>query len=99
MAKLYISEFQFMGANTYDESSIARQPSLVNQTVDFSGGAAASAAFSANTTYIRVWSDTQCCMKFGAAPVATTTDTPMAPSQPEYFGVTPAQKLSAVILG
>src|SRR6185503_15446290 len=98
MAKLYISEFQFMGANGYDGASMARQPPLVNQVVDFTAGVAASAAFSASTTFVRVWSDAQCCVKYGTAPTATVNDMPMAASQPEYCGVTPGQKVSAIIL-
>lgn len=98
MAKLYISEYQFMGANGYGESQIQREPSLVDQVVDFSGGAAASAAFSASTTYVRIWSDVDCCIKFGTAPVATVSNRPITAKVAEFCGVTPGSKVSAVTL-
>jgi hypothetical protein len=96
MARLFISEYQFMGANDYDEAQIAREPSLVDQVVDFSGGATASAAFSANTNYIRIWSDIDCCVKFGTSPVATTANRPITAKVAESCGVTPGAKVSAI---
>lgn len=99
MAKLYISEFQFMGANDYGALPIARQPAVANQApVDFTGVAAPSAAFGGNTTVVRVWSDTKCCVRFGASPTATVADMPLAANTTEYFGVTPGQKVSAIVL-
>lgn len=98
MAKIYISEFQFMGANGYDQADIARQPAILTQVVDFTAGATASAAFSAATTFVRAWSDTKCCLKFGTAPVATTSDMPLSLGVSETFGVAPGQKLSAITL-
>lgn len=98
MAKVYIGEVEFMGAGGYDQAPIARLPFLVDQVIDFTSGATPSAAFSSATTYIRIWSDTQCCITYGATPVATTTKTPMSAFAPEYFGVAPGSKISVIAL-
>lgn len=98
MAKLYISEYQFMGANGYDASQIPREPSLADQVVDFTAGATQSAAFSAATTYISIWSDVDCCVMFGSNPTATTSKRPVAAKTREACGVRPGDKVSVITL-
>lgn len=51
----------------------------------------------ANTTVVRVYCTSDAHIAFGAAPTATTNDTPIAADAPEYFRVTPGvDKISAV---
>jgi hypothetical protein len=93
MAVLYISE--------YTEASqfaptLGPEPALVNQAVTFTTSTQ-SAAFSRNTTMVRLHADTACFIKFGLNPTATTaTDARMAAGQTEYFKVLPGYKVAAV---
>ena len=56
---------------------------------------AASAAFHKSTKYVRVYSDADCFIDYGTAPVATTGHIPMAADSPEYFGVASTKKIAA----
>lgn len=96
MSKLYIAEFS--GAQTQQSGGapVVSLPPIAEQVVDFSGGAAVSAAFSNSTTLIRIESDATCSIKVGPTPVATTANSRVAGDSPEYFGVTPGQKISAI---
>lgn len=77
------------------------RPRLTPQTgqaVTITGTSAQSAAFAASTKYIRLVSTTACWIQFGANPTATTT-TPsilLAANVPEFFGVTPGQKVAGI---
>ena len=53
-------------------------------------------AIEAQTYAVRVVCTTASHIKFGAAPTATTSDIYMPAGVPEYFVVTPGQKISAV---
>jgi hypothetical protein len=83
--KAYISEFGVLGTAQNGVPQIAAQPSLTEQTVDFSGGVTSSAAFSGGTKYIRIMCDSRCSIQFGGT--ATINKLPMAADTPEYFGV------------
>lgn len=99
-AKLYISEYPnlgFVGAAQSVSAPIAPEPSITDQTpVDFTAGAAQSAAFNTKTRLIRVICDVQCSVKFGAAPTATNANKPLPGLSPEYFAVRPGDKLSVI---
>jgi hypothetical protein len=94
--KAYISEFGVLGTSNNGVPQIAAQPSLTEQTVDFSGGVTSSAAFGGGTKYIRILCDSRCSVQFGAAPTATTSKMPLAADTPEYFGVQPGEKVSVI---
>ena len=96
MTLLYISEYtgKITGPNG-EPIQAGQEPSVTTQTVSFTT-ATASAAFSANTRLVRVSSDGECHLSFGAAPTATTSHLQMQADSPEYFVVTPGQKVSAV---
>jgi hypothetical protein len=67
-----------------------------DQVVAYTGTAAASAAFGAVTTCVRLYSTTNCFVAFGAAPVAVVTNMPLYANSPEYFMVQPGSKVSAI---
>ena len=46
--------------------------------------------------FIRVNTDTACCIAVGASPVATTSNSRLAANQTEYFGVTQGDTLSVI---
>lgn len=92
MAVLYISEYS---AISIPDAPIASEPSLATQTVAI-GTEADSAAFSANTRYVRVHSDAICSIAFGASPTATTASMRLDAGQTEYFSVIPGHKVSVI---
>jgi hypothetical protein len=100
MPKLYITEYKSIvplgGAYVSVVAQIAAEPGVDQSPVDFSGGVASSASFAAATTYIRVVCDAQCSVLFGTNPTATNSNKMLPALAPEYFGVTPGQKISVV---
>jgi hypothetical protein len=67
------------------------------QKVDFTAASAASAAFGAQTYAIRVVATEDCHIKVGdGAVTATAAETYLPADLPEYFTVTPGQKVAAV---
>lgn len=97
-AKLYISEYTSLPFVQGYLAQIATEPGLDQTPVDFSGGAASSAAFSKRTTYVRVLCDVQCSVLFGAAPAATNANKVLPALTPEYFAVTPGQSLKISVI-
>lgn len=96
-AKLYISEYSSVTIASAIPAQVAFEPAVTDQTpVDYSGGVVSSAAFNNATAYIRVLCDTQCSVKFGATPTATTSSKLLPALTPEYFGVVPGQKISVI---
>jgi hypothetical protein len=90
MSKLYISEYarvtQASGpGNTAVQAP--EEPPVATQVVDFTSGAAQSAAFNAKTRFVRLHADAICSVKFGAAPTATVSDPRLALGQTEYRGI------------
>lgn len=95
-SRVWISEFASLGTSLNNATpQIATLPSLVNQsTLDISGGVQNSAAFNAQTKYIRVVCEVQCAVKGGSG--ATTSDMLMPAFGAEYFGVQPAGTISVI---
>lgn len=95
MAKLYYSEYSVVGAFE-TPAQMALEPSIEAKVVDFSSGEAKSGAFNVRTRFVRVWADADCCLAFGTNPTADENSLPVAAKAPEYFGVAPGDKLSAI---
>jgi hypothetical protein len=100
MAKLYVTEFQKMGhaensADIGGVPQVARLPALTTQVVTYTTSTA-SAAFGADTRFIRVHTDAACHILVADTPTATTSHLKMVADQTEYFAVTPGQKIAAV---
>jgi hypothetical protein len=67
------------------------------QTVAYTDSAVASTnAFATGTQVVRVSSTTGCHIVFGGTPVATASNAYLKGGEPEYFVVTPGQKISAI---
>jgi hypothetical protein len=94
--RVWISEFAALGASSTNvPAQIATLPTLVDQTVlDVTSGIQTSAAFNAQTKYIRVCVEAQTAAKVGGA--ATTASMPMLAGQCEYFGVQGGATLSVI---
>ena len=87
MAFLYVAEFSEVGRRLDGLEQIAKMPPLAEQRVAIGGASAASAAFNASTSIIRVHTDAICSISIGAAPTATTSMIRLAADQTEYFAV------------
>lgn len=97
MATLYIEEYTTAPIiNNGQIMQMAKQPSVAQQTVAISGTSAQSAAFDANTKYVRIHTDAVCSFLFGSDPTATTSDPRMAASQTEYFAVPGGYKVAVI---
>ena len=71
----------------------------VSQKVSYTGTAAQSAAFGANTYIAQFYATTDCWILFGANPTATAsagTSEFLPGGMVMYYGVTPGQKVSAI---
>jgi hypothetical protein len=90
MSKLYISEYaritQASGPGTAAVQA-PEEPPVATQVVDFTSGAAQSAALNAKTRFVRLHSDAACSVRFGAAPTANANDPRLAAGQTELRGI------------
>jgi hypothetical protein len=95
-SRVWISEYASLGSVAPGgQGQIAALPSIVNQaTFDITGGVQSSAAFRADTKFIRVICEVQCAIKAGAT--ATTADILIPALSPEYFGVSGGSFLSVI---
>lgn len=85
MAKLWITEFDASPHDTqFYGHPVLQEPAVAEQTpVDFTGGEAKSAALNAATGAIRLHADTNCHIRIGTNPTATTNDQRLAAGE-EY---------------
>lgn len=97
MSNLSVTEFQMLGRDLHGSPLPAGYaPPLTIQNVTFTATAGTSAAFAADTKFIRVVTDFDARIVFGESPTATSSDMLMAAGQAEYFGVKPGDKISAI---
>jgi hypothetical protein len=102
MTKLYVSEYARMTQASGPGNAVVQapeEPPLAVQVVDFTAGAAQSAAFNAKTRFVRLHADAICSVKFAANPTATVNDPRLAAGLTELFGIAPdgsAAKVSAI---
>ncbi len=74
-------------------------PAGVSQSVAYTGTpGVVTNAFATGTRFVRVMLSTAGFIKFGAAPTAAVTDTPMAAAVPQIFAVNESDKCSAIQL-
>lgn len=100
MSNMYIREYTSMPMMNGNMVGVGEENGLVvDQVVSFSGTAAASAVFGAETRWVRIHVDGIASIKFGTTPVAVAnTNARMVAGATEYFGVIPGAglKVSAV---
>lgn len=99
MANLRITEFG--GIGTQDSDAVvqaAAGPPTAEQTVAIGGASAASSAFNANTTLVRLHAEAICAVFVGSTtPKATAgTSARMIAGQTEYFRVLPGDKVAVI---
>ena len=98
MATIYISEYAGICSPgpEFNGMQAPAEPALAEQAVNISGSSTQSAAFNAQTRFIRCHTDSICSILFGVNPTAVTSAKRMAASQTEYFGVVTGQKLAVI---
>lgn len=99
MTKLYVSEFSGLAATDQSDSVGAFPAATKDQVVDFSGGAASSAAFVSTTIFIEFEADSICSFLVqpaGGGPAAAVTNMRMAAGDRLVRRVSPGDKISAI---
>ena len=95
MSKLYITEYKELRGVDGGLAQIGQEPGVDQAPLTFTT-AVASAVFAAGTKMVRIVSDGNCHLLFGADPTATVNNKLVAASAVEYFGVIEGQKVSAI---
>jgi len=98
MSNLYITEYARCTIDALTDLPCGEEPAITTQKVSFSGTAGTSAAFNAETRFVRIHSDSVASIIFGTSPTATTSHPRIAAGVSEYFGVPAGKsyKVSAV---
>lgn len=96
MALAYVQEYSSLAGDVGGATVVVgREPANVVQSpVDFTSGAAASAAFDKRTKFVRIIVDTDAHVQFGSNPTATSNDMVLPADTVEYFGVHEDDKVS-----
>jgi hypothetical protein len=95
MALLYVREYKNLPQIGTTTGKFAAEPGVDQTPINFASAATSSAAFATTTRYVRVVSDTDCFVVFGAAPQVASNQNAYLPAKVvEYFGVVAGQLLS-----
>ena len=97
MASLYITEYARATIDALTNLPTPEEPPVATQKVTYTGTAAASAAFNAETRFISYHSDGICSVAFGTDPTATVAFPRKAASVDYFAGVKPGMKISAIV--
>ena len=96
MALLDITEFRDLPIDGLGRMILCgKWPALTQQQVSYTT-TTQSAAFGADTRFIRMHTDTACRVAFGDNPTATSASMRMAAGQTEFAAVPPGSKLAVV---
>lgn len=100
MAVLYITEYGLLGNLNGVAAQAPLEPAITTQTVSIGGSSAQSSAFNAQTSMVRLHTDSICSILFGTTSTATaTTSTPrMAANQTEYFAINKGASLLVAVI-
>lgn len=101
MAIMYITEYEDLARDNRDSTIQAGQePGSAEQKVTFTGTAGNSANFNLSTRFVRIKCDAAAQLAFGSEAVATSANsTQVSANIPEFFGVIPGQRVSAITGG
>ncbi len=94
MAEVHITEYQGIGQDPMGNQVQVAHGERARQVVSFSATSQQSAPFWGH--YVRLFSDRPCRIAFGLNPVADATSTPLAAEAPEFFSVTPGQRVAVI---
>lgn len=95
-ATCYIEEYTALSPIVVNYQA-ATAPGVAKQTVAIGGSSTQSAAFSATTRLIRLECDATASVEIGGTnPTATATSARFSAGVPEYFMVSPGDKLAVI---
>jgi hypothetical protein len=95
MATIHITEFIALGRDARgNELQVGKMPEHTTQVVTYTTSTQ-SAAFGAETKFIRVIADAAAHLAFGSNPTATANSLWVPADTSEYFSVVPGQKVAA----
>lgn len=98
MANMYIKEYRFIAGDDGGKSiqaGLEDGTTTVEQEAVVFSASVQSAAFANKTRLIRVTCDAEAFLSFGENPTATAKGVQVQADTPEFFGVTPGQKVAA----
>jgi hypothetical protein len=100
MATLYVTEYATGGFAQVGGAVVqtAHEPPLAEQTVSIGGSSAASSAFNAATTLVRLHADAICSILFGTSPTAAAAKQRFAANQTEYKTVPRGQSYKVAVI-
>lgn len=98
MATLYITEYGLLGNLNGVSAQAGLEPAITTQTVSIGGSTTSSSAFNAQTSMVRLHTDSICSILFGTAPTASATTPRMAANQTEYFAVQKGAGLKVAVI-
>ena len=88
MAKLYIAEYATISCLPTHTGQVPFEPPIIEQVLDFTGGAVTSQPFQQYTRLLRLHCDAICSLIIGPSPqIATTMNGRWAANQTEFRGV------------
>lgn len=97
MATLQIIEYASLGNDASGLTTpIPQLPPLATQNITFTGTAGQSNAPNKDTRFVCLIADANYRFAAGSNPTATSTDQRRLADNPEFFGVNPKHKISAV---
>jgi hypothetical protein len=98
MAKVYITEYESLPRDVKGMVvPVPQEPALVEQTPVAIGGASVqSAAFNANTKFVRIHTDAICSIKFGTNPTADANSQRLRADATEFYGVVGGHKVAVI---
>ena len=96
MAELHITEFELIPLAPDGQTLwLGNLSQVVAQQIVTFTTSVQSVVFNARTSHVRAYVDQKAHLKVGPDPTATDQHTPIAPNSPEYFGVSPGDKIAA----
>ena len=93
---IYITEYAYPRIFQGNIIAAGPEPAITEQQVPIGGSSAQSAAFNANTKFIRVNCTAVCSLLFGANPTAVATAKRLSANQTEYFPVIAGHKVAVI---
>lgn len=98
MARLSIREYEHISHVSRGIVPVGEEPAVASQTLVIDVASTPSAAFNIRTRFVRIHTDLNCSLEWGAAPVAVAGSCDMVAGQTEYFGVVNATGLKVAVI-
>lgn len=101
MAILTITEVEKLNVTLIDGAVVAapEMPGLAEQNIVIGGGSLACNAFTKATRFVRVNTDTNCCLAFSVnstPPTAVTNTHRLGANETGFYGVTPGGTMAVI---